>query len=117
MNRLQATILAGVAVALIASGCGDPARSSQASVPIPPESAVQDSPAAPEPTSAPRPATADPSLDELPTRIVVPKLRIDLAVVSGDLSVRGNPPDYPLCDVAQYLTTYRFPGRPGGATN
>ena len=59
---------------------------------------------------------SDPLLDELPTRIVVPDLGIDLAVVSGDLSVAGNPRDYPLCDVAQYLTTYRYPGRPGTTT-
>jgi len=36
---------------------------------------------------------------------------IDLPVVSGDLAP---PPDnFPLCNVAQYLTTYRQPGEPG----
>ncbi len=48
---------------------------------------------------------------DLPTRIVIPELLIDLPIVSGDLAAPGNPPEYPLCDVAQYLTTYRYPGR------
>jgi hypothetical protein len=61
-------------------------------------------------------ASPDPAAADLPTRIVVKALGIDLPIVSGDLSVAGNPPDYPLCDVAQYLTTYRFPGRPGTTT-
>lgn len=62
------------------------------------------------PTTAPSPA------DDVPSRVVIKDLDIDLPVVSGDLVVRGNPPDYPLCDVAQYLTTYRFPGRPATTT-
>jgi len=65
-------------------------------------------------------ATAVPSgatgMDALPSRVVVPDLGIDLPVVSGDLVMRGNPPDYPLCNVAQYLTTYRYPARPGTTT-
>jgi hypothetical protein len=60
--------------------------------------------------------SADQAADELATRIVVKALGIDLPIVSGDLLVPSNPPDYPLCDVAQYLTTYRFPGRPGTTT-
>ena len=48
--------------------------------------------------------------------MAIPDLGIDLAVVSGDLVVEGNDPDYPLCDVAQYLTTYRYPGRDGTST-
>ena len=48
--------------------------------------------------------------------MVIAALDIDLPVVSGDLKVPGNPVDYPLCDVAQYLTTYRYPGRPGTTT-
>ena len=47
---------------------------------------------------------------------MVESLGIDLPVVSGDLVVAGNAPDYPLCDVAQFLTTYRYPGRPGTTT-
>ena len=54
--------------------------------------------------------------DDVPSRIVIDALDIDLPVVSGDLVLEGNPSDYPLCDVAQYLTTYRYPGRPGTTT-
>lgn len=53
---------------------------------------------------------------DLPSRVVLPDLGIDLPVVSGDLVMEGNPRDYPLCDVAQYLTTYRYPGRDGTTT-
>ncbi len=67
------------------------------------------------PSSAPS-KEADAALDDVPSRIVVPALSIDLPVVSGDLVVAGNAPDYPLCDVAQYLTTYRYPGRIGTTT-
>jgi hypothetical protein len=45
------------------------------------------------------------------SRVVVPALGIDLPVVSSDLQP---PPDnYPLCDVAQYLTTFGQPGQDG----
>ncbi len=47
------------------------------------------------------------------TRVVVPRFDIDLPIVSGDLVVEGNTPDYPLCDVAQYLTRYRQPAETG----
>ena len=81
--------------------------------------------ATPDPTTASLPtpaASADASLSaaprptDVPARIAVPALGIDLAVVPGDLTAPGNPRDYPLCDVAQYLTTYRYPGRPGTTT-
>jgi hypothetical protein len=49
------------------------------------------------------------------TRVVLPALGIDLPVVSSDLKVPGNPPRYPLCDVAQYLTSFGQPGE-GGTT-
>lgn len=44
------------------------------------------------------------------TRVVVPALGIDLPIVSGDVEVPGNPPRFPLCDVAQYLTSFGQPG-------
>jgi len=75
--------------------------------------------AGPAPTSvvaAPTPAAAAADTDDLPSRVVIPALHIDLPVVSGDFTVKGNPADYPLCDVAQYLTTYRFPGHDGFTT-
>ncbi len=74
----------------------------------PTESSIAISSPSPEPSRAPT--------RELPTRIVVAKLGIDLPIVSGDLDVPGNPPDYPLCNVAQYLTIYRDPSRLGATT-
>jgi Sortase domain len=44
--------------------------------------------------------------DALPTRIVIPSLKIDLPIVEGNT-------DYPLCDVAQYLDGFSNPGQPG----
>ncbi|HEX5828991.1 MAG TPA: hypothetical protein VFY23_15810 [Candidatus Limnocylindrales bacterium] len=70
----------------------------------------------PSPSGARAGAASVPAASGLPTRVVIEDLGIDLPNVSGDLLVAGNPPDYPLCDVAQYLTTYRYPGRPGTAT-
>ncbi len=46
-------------------------------------------------------------------RVTVPKFDIDLPVVSSGLEVAGNPPRYPLCDVAQYLTSFSQPGEEG----
>lgn len=74
---------------------------------------------APSPDPSPRSAASavPPTPDrETPTRLVVARLGIDLPIVSGDLSVPGNPPDYPLCGVAQYLTIYRDPSRVGTTT-
>lgn len=66
---------------------------------------------APTPTATPAPTpTAEPAVA---SRIRIPSLRIDLPVVSGELRVRGNTGNYPLCDVAQYLTFYSQPGLPG----
>lgn len=70
----------------------------------------------PSPSSAPSAAPTRAPIRETPTRIVVAKLKIDLPIVSGDLSLPGNPPDYPLCGVAQYLTIYRDPSRLGTTT-
>jgi hypothetical protein len=54
-----------------------------------------------------------------PVRVRVPALEIDLPVIASDRRVAGNPPGYPLCDVAQYLRNpdheLVFPGRPGTA--
>jgi hypothetical protein len=47
------------------------------------------------------------------SRIVIPSLNVDLAVMSGEAQVRGNRDNYPLCDVAQYLTYYVDPGEAG----
>lgn len=68
------------------------------------------------PSSAPSAGPTRAPSRETPTRLVVAKLRIDLPIVSGDLTLPGNPPDYPLCGVAQYLTIYRDPSRLGTTT-
>ena len=67
-------------------------------------------PGTPGPTSRPSPTPAG---RELATRIVIPAMDIDLAVLPGDLQVPGNRNSFPLCDVAQYLTTLSQPGQKG----
>lgn len=71
-------------------------------------------PHTPAPTTAPTtppPATPAPATSPaVASRVVVPALGIDLPVVAGNLKVAGNPPRYPLCDVAQYLTSFSQPG-------
>lgn len=125
MPRPKALSLTIMSLVIVAAGCGQPGGSSDASIPVTAPSAQGStptaSPAGPGPTAAslmPSSSSgpADAARDELPTRIVIKGLDIDLPVVSGDLDVPGNPPDYPLCDVAQYLTTYPYPGRPGTTT-
>jgi hypothetical protein len=44
------------------------------------------------------------------SRVVVPELGIDLPVISGDLQP---PPNYPLCDVAAYVTRFNQPYEAG----
>ena len=117
MPRPNAICLAIMSLLIVTVGCGQPGGPSDASSPViasSPQPAAS-TPRAGSPTPSRSPAAAD-GLDELPTRIVVEAMEIDLPVVSGDLEVPGNPPDYPLCDVAQYLTTYPYPGRPGTTT-
>jgi hypothetical protein len=52
-----------------------------------------------------------------PVRVRVPYFDIDLPVVWSGRKVAGNPPGYPLCDVAQYLVDegldLSLPGTPG----
>lgn len=60
--------------------------------------------------AAPAPPPSAPPSD-VPSRVVARELGIDLPVISGDVVHAGNPPDYPLCDVAQFLTTFPYPGR------
>ena len=95
-------------------GGSNPAASVTASASAAPSAVAASSD--PAPSSAASPAPTRPTTLELPTRLVVAKLGIDLPIVSGDLKVPGNPPDYPLCGVAQYLTIYRDPSRLGTTT-
>ena len=125
MPRGTLTHLTIVTIAIVEVACGPSAGTTGVSGQATPTSVhASASPAgspsgsasratAPSPSNA---SAAEASLDELPTRIVVKRLDIDLPVVSGDLDILGNPPDYPLCDVAQYLTTYKYPARPGTTT-
>lgn len=104
------------------AGLPTPRASAMPSVPAVSPSAVPAS-ATPGLISTPRPTAMPPSPSIVPTptpaeraratRIVIPSLDIDLAVVPGDLEVPGNRDDYPLCDVAQSLVGFREPGELG----
>jgi hypothetical protein len=72
-------------------------------------------PSAPSAEPSPPAATPSASAEIYATRVVIPSLRIDLAVVPGDLDVRGNRNSYPLCDVAQYMVELVQPGQEGPA--
>jgi hypothetical protein len=63
------------------------------------------------PGPTPAPTQAAPSVRA--SRIRIASLDVDLPVVSGALHVRGNVNNYPLCDVAMYLTGFVQPGEPG----
>jgi hypothetical protein len=69
----------------------------------------------PGPGATPRPTPAP--TNSLPSvrasRIRIASLGIDLPIVPGNLQVRGNVNNYPLCDVAMYLTGFVQPGEPG----
>ncbi len=126
MHVGQSAAVVLLAVLLVAcSGANDraavstPARTASgpavSAVPAPRDTAAaSESPTPPLPTASQDPLSA--RRGDTPSRVVLESLGIDLPVVSGDLLVPGNAPDYPLCDVAQYLTTYRYPGRPGTTT-
>ncbi len=100
----------GTLLALAAIGCAPTGRAGAA------DAAHSEAPAGPTAAASASAAAVALSPGDVPSRVVIPGLGIDLPVVSGDLEVAGNPADYPLCDVAQYLTTYRYPGRPGTTT-
>lgn len=82
-------------------------------------------PPTPTPASTPPPMSAldatpsprAPSADErapygTAVRLEVPFLGVDLAVIEGVMDAQGNP-EFPLCDVAQYLPYYVQPGAIG----
>jgi hypothetical protein len=67
------------------------------------------------PTLRPTPGPTVPRVSPLKppayaSRVVVPKLGIDLPVISGDLQP---PPNYPFCDVAAYVTRFNQPYETG----
>jgi hypothetical protein len=71
--------------------------------------------------TTPSPAASPVPLDEgsRPVGVRVPYFGIDLPVVWSGRKVAGNPPGYPLCDVAQYLLDEDLglvlPGQPGSS--
>ncbi|MEX1334736.1 MAG: hypothetical protein AB1Z66_05530 [Candidatus Limnocylindrales bacterium] len=84
---------------------------------LPATLAVAQGEASPSPSAVPteRPVPLDEG--SRPVRVRVPYFDIDLPVVWSGRKVAGNPPGYPLCDVAQYLVDegldLRLPGVPG----
>jgi hypothetical protein len=101
------------------TGTPPPAVTASPPQPTTPASPVPSSPAAASQTPG---ASPSPSAPPSPTaiasgapasRIVIPSLNIDLPVMAGDAQVRGNRDNYPLCDVAQYLTYFVNPGDVG----
>ena len=126
--RRRASGLALVALGLIAfiSACSGPATADSASqrpISQPPAAGSSDPMApgsgAPSESAAPEvPATPGPTLPRVPplqapafaSRVVVDDLGIDLPVISGDLQP---PPNYPLCDVAAYVTRFNQPYETG----
>lgn len=109
MGILMAVLIAGTLAACSAGasseGLGGPSAAAGTSAAGP-----SSAPA----TLTPPPLPSPPDAFVFPgraSRVVVPAMGIDLPVVSGDLAP---PPDnFPLCNVAQYSTSYRQPGEPG----
>jgi len=123
MRKLAAPVAALLALASMLAACGEePSGAGSSTQPLermdptphtaePSESAAGPSPA---PTFQPGPSPSiEPESASRASRIVLESLGIDLPVVPGDLQVAGNPPGYPLCDVAQYSPAYRQPGQTG----
>jgi len=80
----------------------------------PPTNSPNTSPSpAPGTTPRPTPAPTQAAPAVRASRIRIASLGIDLPIVPGNLQVRGNVKNYPLCDVAQYLTGFVQPGEPG----
>lgn len=107
MGILGAVLIAGTLAACSAGA------SSETGAGTPDAARTSARPSAP-PSLTPPPLPSAPDTLVFPgraSRVVVPVMGIDLPVVSGDLMP---PPDnFPLCNVAQYSTSYRQPGEPG----
>lgn len=114
-TRLAPAVLTALGVTFIAAGLLTYIGPVEAG-PGPSESPTIASlpPTAPPATPAPTPSHSDdpgpspdasptPPADRVATRVVVPALRIDLPVVPGN-------DEYPLCNVAQYITDLPQPG-------
>lgn len=102
-----------ILTAAVLGGCTSDTPQTQETPQTPqsvPSSVAQTASPSPSPKTVQVPAPPSPPDEFLfparASRITVPTLGIDLPVVSSDLQP---PPNFPLCDVAQYLTTYRQP--------
>ena len=114
-TRLVPAVLTALGVTFIAAGlltyigpveAGPGPSASPAIATLPPTAppATTDPSATPSAdASGPPDASPTPPADRVATRVVVPALRIDLAVVPGN-------DQYPLCNVAQYITDLAQPG-------
>lgn len=78
--------------------------------PPPPSTDSANATATPRPTSPPLPQVPPLQAPPSASRVVVPELGIDLPVISADLQP---PPNYPLCDVAAYVTRFNQPYEAG----
>lgn len=92
------------------SPSGSPAASGSPKTTVAPSGSAKPSGSAatPRPTAKPtaRPSTSGP---RVATRVVVPALGIDLAVIKPP----GGPSTYPVCNVAMYIQSLSQPGKPG----
>lgn len=101
----------------VAATCGSLSLAGAMALALPAATVLAQAETTPAPTAAPtlRPVTFDEG--SRPVRVRVPYFDIDLPVVWSGRRVAGNPPGYPLCDVAQYLVDdgldLRLPGVPG----
>ena len=124
LSRLLPALIIAAGVTLVAAGLLSYLSPTETgALPSPTPSASPSASPSARPTSRPTPEasasasespTPVPTPNALGTRVVVPALGIDLPIVAGDLQVPGNEGNYPLCDVAQYLTDPVFV-RPGQA--
>jgi hypothetical protein len=112
LGRILPALIVAAGVTLVAAGLlsytAPPASAPSAPPTASPTLVAASASPTPIPTAARTPSPLAPA-----SRIVVPALKIDLPVVSGRLNPPGNVNNYPLCDVAQYLTDFRQPGQPG----
>lgn len=106
--RVQVAIFTAAGITLVLSGLL--AYDATAGVVAGPSASPTTVPATPLPTTTPTIGPVLPTPSPEPTgtasRIIVPALRIDMAVVQA-------PPGFPYCNVAQYVKEFSQPGRPG----
>lgn len=115
MDRLLPALITAAGVTLLAAGLLSyasppttgalPTPSSTPTALPTPTPAVTPSPGGPSASPAATPTAGPTSAPGLaaPTRVVVVFAGIDLPILSSDYDPPGNPGNYPLCDIAQYL--------------